>query len=74
MAWFSLNPSGNPTQPNNYTLQSSQPSCSGEDQICALQANNNGSGQPVITDALKNEMIVALHSRTPSANVSLKDA
>ncbi|WP_293924792.1 hypothetical protein [Sphingobacterium sp. UBA6320] len=74
MAYFSLNTSGNPTDPQDYTLQGSQPTCLGEDQICAVQASNNGSNKPVLTEALKNEMIIALHSRTPSTNVSLKDS
>jgi len=75
MSWFSLNPSGTPTQPSDYTLVSGTPSgCSGSNQICAVQANNNGSNQPVLTAALKDEMINALHSRTPSTNVQLKNA
>lgn len=73
MAWFTLNTGGNPTIPNNYTLETSTPNCLGEDQICAVQANNDG-GKPDLTEELKDEMIIALHTRTPSTNVLLKDA
>ncbi len=71
MAWFSLNPGGNPTQPNDYTAVGS-PSCSGTNQICAVQTTANASNKPNLTSALKDEMIIALHSRTSSANVQLK--
>ncbi|MBE8722695.1 hypothetical protein [Sphingobacterium pedocola] len=74
MAWFSLNPGGDPTQPNDYTLQSSEPTCSGQNQICAVQANPDGSNNPQLTAALKDEMIDALHNRTATDNVSLRNA
>ncbi|MBE8719954.1 hypothetical protein [Sphingobacterium pedocola] len=70
MAWFQFTGS-NPTEPADYTLNPS-PSCGGTDQICAVQADNAG-GQPVLTEALKNEMIIALNNRNPSTNVQLKD-
>ena len=73
MAWFSLDDGGTPTQPSDYSLVSS-PSCDGSDQICAVQANDNGSGQPILSNALKDEMINALHNRASSTNVQLKDA
>lgn len=72
MSWFSLNVNGNPTQPGDYSPVAS-PSCpTGTNKICAIQADPDGSGQPVITDSLKDEMIVALHSRTSSTNVQLR--
>jgi hypothetical protein len=72
MEWFQLTGS-NPTQPSNYSPIGS-PSCLGEDQICAVQADNNGNNEPVLTEALKDEMIQALHDREPSANVQLRNA
>lgn len=74
MAWFSFTGS-NPTQPSNYSLVGPTPpsGCSGTDQICAVQANNNG-GQPDLNAALKDEMILALHNRTASTNVQLKSS
>lgn len=73
MAWFSLNPNGNPTQPSNYTLQGSEPTCTGNSQICAVQAENDGNNRPELTEELKDEMIEALHDRASSTNVSLKN-
>lgn len=46
--------------------------CGGANSICAVQATPNSSNRPQLTDALKNEMIVALNDRTPSSNVLLK--
>lgn len=73
MAWFSLTGS-NPTLPSNYTLVTSEPTnCTGTPQsICALQASNDGTDRPDITNALQNEMILALHNGVPSTNVKLK--
>lgn len=73
MAWFRLN-SGSPTVPSNYTLESGTPTdCIGTNKICAVQATPDGSGQrPQLTAALKDQMIDALHDRTPSTNVQLK--
>lgn len=75
MAWFTLNTSGNPTNPQNYTLETSgTPTCLGIDQICAVQADNDGNNKPKLTQELKDEMIIALHEREASVNVLLKDA
>lgn len=76
MAWFSLQPSGNPIQPSDYTLVGTNPptGCDGIDQICAVQATTGAGNTPVLSAALKDEMINALHNRTASTNVQLKDA
>lgn len=71
MAWFSLIDPSNPGQPSSYQPVGS-PSCSGNNQICALQADNDGSGHPEITEDLRNEMLTALNTRTSSTNVQLK--
>lgn len=71
MAWFQLNDPSNPGEPSNYQPVGS-PSCSGNNQICAVQATNDGTGHPEITEDLKNEMLTALNTRTSSANVQLK--
>ncbi|MCW2260098.1 MULTISPECIES: hypothetical protein [Sphingobacterium] len=74
MNWFQLNVAGNPTDPNNYTdLGTGTPSCpTGTNKICAIQADPDGSGNPDITDSLKDDMISALHNRSSSATVQLK--
>ena len=74
MAWFTLNTGGNPTTSQDYTLASGTPSCTGTDQICAVQANADSNDKPQLTPALKDQMILALHNRSESANVKLKDA
>ena len=72
MAWYSLTGS-NPANPNDYTFQSSQPSCPGAEQICAILATASGANKPVITQALLEEMVAALHNGAATANVKLKD-
>lgn len=72
MAWFELT-GPSPISPSNYTLRNSPPPCGGQDQICAVQANNDGSGHPELTETLKDEMITALHDGVESTNVKLRD-
>jgi len=72
MAWFSFTGT-NPSQPSHYTLVASQPTCPGLTQrMCALQAMNDGSNNPVITDALQNEIINSLENQVNGTNVKLK--
>jgi len=71
MAWFNFTGS-NPTDASHYTLVGSQPSCTGAQSICAIQANNDGEDNPVLTNALKNEMIQALNDGLSSSNVKLR--
>ncbi|MEJ5148461.1 hypothetical protein [Sphingobacterium sp. MYb388] len=40
--------------------------------MCALQAMNDGSNNPVITDALQNEIINSLENQVNGTNVKLK--
>lgn len=73
MAWFLLTGT-NPTLPSHYTLQANEPTvCTGAQQICAIQAMNDGSNNPDITNALQNEMIIALQNGFASSNVKLKN-
>ncbi|NJI71963.1 hypothetical protein HCX49_01970 [Sphingobacterium kitahiroshimense] len=70
MAWFILTGS-NPTDSQDY--DAATPSgCTGTNKICAVQANPDSNNKPELTDALKDEMILALHNRSASANVQLK--
>lgn len=72
MAWFNFTGT-NPSQPSHYTLVGSQPGCSSPTQrMCALQAMNDGSNNPVITDALQNEIINSLENQVNGTNVKLK--
>jgi len=72
MAWFSFTGT-NPNDPAHYTLVSSQPSCPGTQSLCGIQAMNDGSDNPVLSDPLKAEISQALQDRQPSTNVKLKD-
>lgn len=72
MAWFQLNTGGDPTIPSNYTPATGSPSCSGSGKICAVNANPGTGGNPVLTDALKNEMILSLHTGIAQPNVKLR--
>jgi hypothetical protein len=69
MAWFSYD-SGNPTAPGSYSPVDGDPDCTTGSQLCAINAS--GSTQPTITAPLISEMLVAVVTQTPSANVRLK--
>lgn len=73
MPVYQLNAGGDPTESLDYT-QNSSPTCAfGTDKICSITANDDGNGYPVLTAALKDEMIRALHNRTPNIpTVNLK--
>lgn len=72
MPWFIL-PSGlSPTNPVNYILVGVQPICPGTNRVCAINAVIGPGGFPVISGALKDQMIDALNMRTNHPNVLLK--
>lgn len=66
MAWFIYN-SGAASNPTSYTLVGSTPTCPGANRICAIFADPDGGGFPILTTALRNNMIDALNSRTDIA-------
>jgi hypothetical protein len=72
MAWFSFTGT-NPNDPSHYTLAPTQPNCPGTTSLCAIQAANNGSDRPVLSDPLKTEINEALEKGQPTANVKMKD-
>ncbi|RKE46848.1 hypothetical protein [Sphingobacterium detergens] len=73
MPLFQLSATGNPTVPADYSLNPSPSCASGTNQICSITANDDGTGKPVLTPALKDQMIVALHTRTSNPpTVSLR--
>lgn len=65
MPLYELNSPGDPTNPNDYFQVASASCATGTDEICTITANDNGSGKPVLTAALKDKMLIALHNRTP---------
>ncbi|MCS3557664.1 MULTISPECIES: hypothetical protein [unclassified Sphingobacterium] len=71
MALFQLNNQDEPTNPSSYTLASGTPSCSGDQQICTIEATNSG-GQPVIDTNLLKQMVRALNRHTNEPLVKLQ--
>lgn len=69
MATFQLNNPSNPGDPASYSLGT--PPCLGNNQICTIEAPNAG-GVPTISNALRNEMLQALNTKTNTTNVKLK--
>lgn len=74
MAWFSFTGS-NPSDKTHYTLVSSEPNCGIErEKLCAINATNNGSNQPVLDIPILSEMADALELEQNTTNVRLKAA
>lgn len=77
MPWYLYNPIDsfphNPVDPNNYDLIGSlPPSCpSPNNRLCAIQANDN-LGNPIITQALASDMLVAIANSFETTNVLLR--
>jgi hypothetical protein len=77
MPWYLYNPIDtfphNPVDANNYDLiGNTPPSCpSPNSKLCAIQAADN-SGNPIITQALTSEMLLALSNSFESTNVLLR--
>lgn len=71
MPWFQLKTGADPTLSPSYDPKTT-PTCSGSGKICAVNADDNGSGQPDLTESLKDQMILALQTGTPSTNVKLR--
>lgn len=63
MALFQLNNSGDPTDPQDYTATTSPICPSGTNQVCSITAADDGTGHPVITTAVLQNMVRALHNR-----------
>ncbi|MCW2263752.1 MULTISPECIES: hypothetical protein [Sphingobacterium] len=72
MALFQLNNPNQPTDPSSYTIPTGTPTCSGSQQICTIDAPDNGSGQPVIDSNLLKQMVRALNRHTDEPLVKLK--
>ncbi|MFB2121227.1 hypothetical protein [Parapedobacter sp. 2B3] len=68
--WFKYN-SGPATNPASYTEQTGTPSCGGDDLLCAIFAEDDTTGHPVLTQALKDEMLDAIAQGAPDTNVLL---
>ncbi|MFC5282015.1 hypothetical protein [Pedobacter alpinus] len=72
--WYAYDGSGDPTQAENYVLSGpSSPGCSGDVEVCAIKAMDNGFDKPEITSTLVTEITAAVNNQQASANVNLRD-
>ncbi|WP_270089981.1 hypothetical protein [Sphingobacterium sp. SYP-B4668] len=71
MAIFHLNDPTKPGLPSSYLPGPPSTPCAGNSQICTINATASGT-VPVITEALRNEMLQALNTHANTANVILK--
>lgn len=63
-----------PSKPSSYIPSSGLPSCPGSPQrMCTLEADDDGNNKPIITDALKDEIINSLENQVNDTHVTLKE-
>lgn len=61
-----------PSKPAQYSIATGTVCPFPPEQMCTLEAADNGSGQPIITPALKDEIINCLQNQVNGPNVSLQ--
>ncbi|MEN5378763.1 hypothetical protein [Sphingobacterium kitahiroshimense] len=72
MALFQITDPDHPADPASYSLiTGTPPSCTGNEQICTINATND-SGQPVLDTSILSEMVTALNTGVNQPNVNLK--
>lgn len=71
--WFLYKCPQDPLVAASYTSVSGAPACEDGPCLCAVYADNS-SGFPVLTAALKDEMVTALVSLNGTTNVHMKCA
>ncbi|MDH5825853.1 hypothetical protein [Sphingobacterium faecium] len=73
MPWYSYTGS-DPADSSHYTLSSGTPSCQDpQEQLCAIQAADNGNNEPELNIPILSEMVQALQSEANTTNVRLKE-
>jgi len=75
-AWFSYSNSGDVNSPLNYNLESAEPECPGNQNLCAIQAEVQiigGVERPVINSSLEDEIDDATENGAESTNVKLRE-
>lgn len=63
--WYSFTTTSgaDTSDPNNYSNpQDQQPDCPGSSKLCAIKADDNGFGFPVITSGIQTAIANALNS------------
>ena len=73
MAWFILNDPNFPADSSQYSPAATPlRKCGGDQDICRINAADDGTGHPVLNTTVLGEMVTALNTRTESANIKLK--
>ncbi|TMI63731.1 MAG: hypothetical protein E6H07_13255 [Bacteroidetes bacterium] len=73
--FYRLKAGGDPLEEADYTTKYTQAPdpCTGDDYVCWIEAEDNGSNQPEITGAMVTEIGNALFYHTNTDHVILKD-
>jgi len=62
-----------PNDPLNYTnVGSTKPGCPGSGKICSLLAEDDGTGHPIVTQQIQDQMVLALSSGVDQPLVLLR--
>ncbi|WGQ11539.1 hypothetical protein QG516_07705 [Pedobacter gandavensis] len=70
---FTTQPGADTNNPNNYyNPQDTQPNCPGNDRLCAILAEDNGFGFPLITTQILVDIANALQSGINQARAVLR--
>ncbi|WP_342331910.1 hypothetical protein [Pedobacter sp. FW305-3-2-15-E-R2A2] len=73
--WYLRHLCADPNDPESYTSTgSSKPSCPGSTRICAIFAEDDGTGRPIITPTLQSQMVTALSTGVDQPLVLLRSA
>lgn len=70
---FTTQTGADTSNPNNYANpQDQQPNCPGSSKLCAILANDDGFGFPVITSQIQTAISNAVQSGNESSTVLLR--
>lgn len=70
---FTTQSGANPSDPNNYSNpQDLRPSCPGSSKLCAILADDNGFGFPLITSQLLTDIANAINTGNENGTVTLR--
>lgn len=72
--WYSFTTTAgaDPTDPANYSLLSAKPTCPGTAKICAICAQDDGFGHPVITCGILADMVITIQFGVDQSLVILR--
>jgi len=71
--WYLKSFGSDPNSPASYSsVGSTPPSCPGTTKICAIFADDNGLGDPIIDSNLQSQMTTALNTSADQPRVLLR--